>query len=134
MARTVAINVRDNGLYSIERQTRQPRPTCISNEIAAAALQLFRQHYRWYNPIRSIGVRCTDLSPATAPEQLTLFDGEQRQKQEALDRTVESLRNRFGHNAIRRASVMADTMLGNINPKGDHIIHPIGVFKGSMDV
>jgi DNA polymerase-4 len=130
LGRTVVISVRDSELASFERQTKLPRPSCISGEIAAAAMKLFRQHYRWPKPIRSLGVRCTDLVPAGAPMQLSLFgDEERRQKQEALDRAVDEVRRRFGHFAIQRASVMADGSLGSINPKGDHIIHPVGFFR-----
>jgi DNA polymerase-4 len=133
VARTVVIYIRDNDLYGLERQAKQPRPTCISGEIAAAAFHLFQQHYRWYKPVRSLGVRCTDLIPASAPQQLSIFgDEEQRQKKEALDRTVENLRYRFGHSIIQRASVLMDAPFSVINPKGDHIIHPVGLFKESM--
>lgn len=134
LARTVVISVRDNTLYSFERQTKLQRPSCISGEIAAAAMQLFHQNYRWPKPIRSIGVRCTDLLPLNVPMQLSLFEDEtQRQKQEALDRTVDELRQRFGHFCIQRASVLADKPLGGINPKGDHVIFPVGFFKnGTM--
>jgi DNA polymerase-4 len=65
-----------------------------------------------------------------APMQLTLFgDEERRERQEALDRAVDEARRRFGPFAVRRASVMADELLGMFNPKGDHIIHPVGFFK-----
>lgn len=131
--RTVVISVRDNELCSFERQTKLLRPSCICGEVTAAALQLFREHYRWPKPIRSIGVRCTDLIPASAPTQLSIFgDEEQRQKQDRIDRTVDDLRRRFGHFCIQRASVLADIPLGGINPKGDHIIHPVGYFKDGM--
>lgn len=133
IARTVAVSVRDTELFSFERQTKLPRASCISGEIASMALQLFRQHYHWPKPIRSIGVRCTDLIPAAAPLQLSLFgDEEHRQKQERIDRTVDDLRRRFGHFCIQRAAVLADRPLGGINPKGDHIIHPVGFFKDGM--
>lgn len=133
LARTVVISIRDNELFSFERQTKLQRPSYISDEIAATAMQLFRQHYRWPKPIRSLGVRCTDFLPSGTPMQLSLFEDEtQRQKQEALDRTVDSLRQRFGHFCIQRASVLADRPLGGINPKGDHVIFPVGFFKDSM--
>jgi DNA polymerase-4 len=133
LCRTVAISVRDNALSRVERQTKLDKPSCISGEIAAAAVQLFRQHYHWPRPVRSIGVRCTDLVSAGAPMQLSLFgDEERRQKQETIERTVDDLRRRFGHFVIQRASVLADAPLGGINPKGDHIIHPVGFFKDGM--
>ncbi len=133
LCRTVAISVRDNTLLRFERQTKLARPSCISGEIAAAAMQLFRQHYGWPRPVRSIGVRCTDLVCSGAPIQLSLFGDEtRREKQEAIDRAVDDLRRRFGHFVIQRASVLADRPLGGINPKGDHIIHPAGFFKDGM--
>ena len=105
LARTVVISIRDNELFRFERQTKLGRSSCISGEIAATAMQLFRQHYSWPKPIRSIGVRCTDLLPSDMPLQLSLFEDEtKRQKQEVLDRTVDSIRNRFGHFCIQRAS------------------------------
>ena len=105
LARTVVISIRDNELFRFERQTKLGRSSCISGEIAATAMQLFRQHYSWPKPIRSIGVRCTDLLPSDMPLQLSLFEDEtKRQKQEVLDRTVDSIRNRIGHFCIQRAS------------------------------
>jgi DNA polymerase-4 len=133
LCRTVAISVRDNELLSFERQMKLNKPSGISGEIAAASIQLFRQSYRWPKPVRSVGVRCTDLMPADTPIQLSLFNDEERRgKQEAIDRTVDDLRRRFGHFAIQRASVLADAPLCGINPKGDHIIHPVGFFRDGI--
>jgi DNA polymerase-4 len=125
--------VRDNELLSFERQMKLSKPSCISGEIAAASIHLFRQSYRWPKPVRSVGVRCTDLMPAGTPIQLSLFNDEERRgKQEAIDRTVDDLRRRFGHFVIQRASVLADAPLCGINPKGDHIIHPVGFFRDGI--
>lgn len=133
MCHTVQIFIRDNALYRFERQAKLPRPSHISNEIAAAAMQLFLKNYTWTKPIRSIGVRCTDLIPSNIPLQLSLFDDEcGRQKQQMLDNAVNSLRQRFGHFIIQRASVLADRPLSGIDPKGDHIIHPVGFFKNGI--
>ena len=131
--RTVQISVRDNELYWFERQAKLLKPSNISNDIAAAAMRLFQQHYHWDKPIRSIGVRATDLAPTSNPLQISLFENEeQRQKYENLDRAIDSIRARFGHFCIQRASVLADKPLCGINPKGDHIIHPVGYFKDGM--
>ena len=133
LCQTVAISVRDNELFRFERQVKLQKSSCISGEIAAAAVQLFRQHYNWPKPVRSVGVRCTDFVSEAAPMQLSLFsDEESRMKQETIDRTVDDLRRRFGHFAIQRASVLADAPLCGINPKGDHLIHPVGFFKDGM--
>ncbi|MCL5981409.1 MAG: DNA polymerase IV [Firmicutes bacterium] len=132
LCRTVAVSIRDNTLFCFERQTKLPAPSHISAEIAGAALQLFRRHYNWPKPIRSVGVRCSDLLPANGPLQLTVFDNDTRDKLATLDKTVDDLRKRFGHFCIQRASVSADRPLGGINPKGDHVIYPVGFFRDGM--
>lgn len=133
LCRTVAVSVRDNELSRFERQCKLSRPSHISGEIADAAMRLFIDNYSWPRPIRSIGVRCTDLVPVSLPLQLSVFSDErQRQKNEALDRAVDQVRQRFGHFSLQRACMLADKPLGGINPKGDHIIHPVGFFKDGM--
>jgi DNA polymerase-4 len=132
LCRTVAVSVRDNALFRFERQARLKAPSHISGEIAGVAMQLFRQHYNWPRPVRSVGVRCSDLLPANGPLQLTVFDDDARDKLAALDKTVDALRKRFGHFCIQRASVSADRPLGGIDPKGDHVIHPVGFFRNGM--
>lgn len=133
LGRTVAISIRDNTLFHFERQCKLNRPSHISREITDAAMRLFAENYSWPRPIRSIGVRCTDLIPSSMPLQLSVFTNEQqRKKQEALDKAVDEVRRRFGHFSIQRACMLADKPLGGINPKGDHIIHPVGFFKDGM--
>lgn len=129
-ARTVQISLRDNDLSSFERQLKLQTPTCLACEIHAVAMQLLRSNYSWQKPLRSIGVRATDLIPATSPQQLTMFeDAQKRERMETLERTVDDIRRRFGHYAIGRAITTNDKTLKNINPKEDHTIHPVGFFK-----
>ena len=47
-----------------------------------------------------------------------------------MDVTVDELRRRYGYMSVRRAITMADPLLGGINPKDDHTVHPIGYFAG----
>jgi DNA polymerase-4 len=77
--RVVEISVRDNGLYSFTRQMRTQSPTDITSEIAAYAMRLFNENYDWSKPIRSVGVRGSDLVDASIPFQLDMFlDQEER--------------------------------------------------------
>ena len=127
--RTVQISVRDNALASFERQMKLPQSTCLASEICAAAMALLERNYAWEKPLRSIGVRATDLTGAFDDVQLTMYGDElQRERQERLERTVDDIRRRFGHYAIARAITKLDATLGQFDAKGDHIIHPIGYF------
>lgn len=129
MARTVCVSVRDNELHSFERQCTLKKPTNITNEIIAIALTLFRENYSWSRPVRSLGVRVTDLTSDTQPVQHDLYSDEtRREKLEVLDQTVDWLRGRFGNDCIQRATVLLDDRFATIDAKRDHIIHPVGFF------
>lgn len=132
--RTVAISLRDNELFSFTRQMKLPRSTCLSYEICAAAMQLVHANYDFRKPLRSIGVRVTDLSSIHENIQLTMYGDElQRDRQMHLEQTVDDLRRRFGHYVIGRAVYSLDPKLRQFNTKGDHTIHPVGFFHGPVE-
>ena len=129
--RTVEISIRDNGLFHFSRQMKLKSPTNITDEIMTAAYALFKRHYRWDNPIRSLGVRGTDLVMENIPVQLDLFMNEaKRERQEKLDRAIDDIRRRFGYFSIQRAFMYRDRLLMNLDAKGDHTVHPVGFFHG----
>ena len=127
----VEVSVRDADLVSFTRQRKLYVPTCSSHEIAKTAFDLFQKNYRWLKPIRSIGVRGSGLIDNTSGLQLSLYqDDIKRDKWERIDATVDNLRMQYGYMSIRRAVTMADPLLGRINPKDDHTVHPVGYFGG----
>lgn len=125
---TVAIHVRNKELNSFTRQKKLNKPSDLTNEIAKAAIELFENNYDFSSDIRSMGVRVADLVPDTTPIQLDLFGNEEiRVRQARLDNTIDDLRKRFGNLAVRRAVTIGDQM-SCLDPKKDHVIHPIGYF------
>lgn len=126
----VEISVRDNELYSFTRQKKICNPTDITNEIAETALELFRGNYKWEKPIRSIGVRASDLTNPCCATQLSLFvDEEYRDKLRRADRTVDEIRRRFGYKSIQRGLMYCDRTLSAVNAKDDHTVHPHGYME-----
>jgi DNA polymerase-4 len=129
VCRGIQISVRDNNLFSFERQCQLERPTALSYDIFDSAMTLFKNNYDWANPIRSFGVRAINLVGSDTAVQTSLFeDEERRQKRERLDLAVEDIRMRFGHSSIRRAIILQDHTLSGLNPS-EHTIHPVGYFK-----
>ena len=127
----VEVYVRDTQLRSFCRQRTLHTPTCSSSEIAATAFDLFRKSYRWDQPVRSLGVRGAGLVRADAGTQLSLFaDAVKRDKWERIDEAVDTLREQYGYMSVRRAITLLDPLLGTINPRDDHIVHPVGFFGG----
>lgn len=127
--RTVEISVRDNELYSFTRQCKLDNASNITGEIATAAYKLFRANYHWNKPIRSVGVRGSDLVNDNYWEQLDLFcDFRMREKQMKMDIAVDDIRRRFGFYSIQRGLMYRDRMLSSVNAKEDHTVHPHGYF------
>ena len=127
--RTIHISVRDNSLFSFTRQKTLLSYTNLTGEIAREALSLFREHYRWKRPVRSIGISVSDLAADTIYSQTSLFcDEVKREKVERLDKALDRLKARFGTFAVQPAVLLKDRKLSGFDPKNDHIIHPVGYF------
>ena len=130
LCRGVQVHIRDNELASFERQLKLESPTCLASTLHEAAMRLLRENWDWHKPLRSIGVRATDLLPASTPVQCSIFeDSERQEKRERLERSVDDLRRRFGHYCVGRAVCVSAPTLRNISPKDEHVIHPVGYFK-----
>ena len=127
--RTIHFSVRDNSLFSFTRQKTLGFYTNLTEEIAGEALSLFREHYQWKRPVRSIGISVSDLEAGTICSQTSLFcDEVKREKMERLDNAVDRLKARFGTFAVQPAVLLKDRKLSGFDPKNDHIIHPVGYF------
>ena len=127
----VEIYVRDTELNSICRQRKLQAPSCSSQELAETGLDIFRRNYRWDRPVRSIGLRGAGLVEAQGTVQLSLYaEDQKRDKWERIDAAVDRLRQRYGYMSVRRALMDSDPLLGHINVKDGHTVHPVGYFGG----
>jgi len=127
--RTVQLYIRDNELNSIERQAKLNFSSCVTKDIADKAFEIFLDNWKWERPIRSIGVRMTDLVTADTCVQLSLFYDEKRKlKEEQLEYSIDEIRRRFGHYSVQRALVLKDKAL-NANPIEENVIFPVSYFK-----
>jgi DNA polymerase IV len=128
-AGTIQIYIRDNELASIDRQAKLLGISNISGEIAKTSMEIFISNWNWQKPIRSLGVRATDLVTADTCIQLSLLeDCNKRIRLESLETSIDEIRKRFGHYAIQRALLLKDKAL-NGNPIEDNIIHPVSFFR-----
>ncbi len=127
--RVVEISLRDNELFSFTRQKKISYATNITEEIAKEAYLLFKANYDWRKPLRSIGVRGSDLVTDNYWEQIELFGNQQlREKKMRADTAVDDIRKRFGFYSIQRGLMYQDRKLSAVNAKEDHTVHPHGYF------
>ena len=142
--RTVEINVRDKELFHFSKQVKLQNASNITKEIAEAGYRLYKDNYRlpaddkelkssrpefFQKPLRSIGIRGTDLVTDYFWEQLDMFmDPQAREKQMKLDETVDIIRKRFGFYSVQRGLMYRDIILSACDAKSDHTVHPHGYF------
>jgi len=104
----------------------------LAGELTDAAMRLLRDNYKWHKPLRSIGVRATQLVLANEIVQLSFFEDEsKRQRRETLECTLDSIRRRFGHHCIDVALMSTDSKLGKLDAKSENTIGPVGYFKNA---
>lgn len=127
----VDVSVRNSDLFCRHRQRKLQAPTNISSEIEAAAMDIFRELYRWDKPVRSIGVSVSTLQPEGMPRQMSLFiDERQRDKMLRADKMADRIRQRFGFQAVQRGIMREDTYLSSLDAAADdHMIHPHSYFE-----
>ncbi len=110
----VQISIRNNQLLTINRQATLPYPTFLAQDFAMRALSIFQKTYQWQYPIRSLGLRATNLQTGKQAQQMTLFEQQEEQiKQENLAHTLDILHRRFGENCIKPAVLYQDPTLSN---------------------
>ena len=108
----VAIAIKDNHLATKQWQCPLPYPTQSAFELAREAFSLFKRSYEWRCPIRAVTVRAIGLVAEDTPYQTDLFtDTASMVRREALDRTVEALRKKYGNGIIRNAVLMNNPLL-----------------------
>lgn len=123
-ARTVKIDVTDTDLARYGKQGKLEGPTRNAKEIADCAMRLFRALETKGKPVRALGVSVSEFSEA---EQLDLFGRTEREdKLDRADGAVAKIREKYGNRAIKRATVMKDERLSELDIKGGHVIHPEG--------
>ena len=130
-ARCVSISARSTELVTAGCQCMLSRPSSLTGEIARAALQLFTSRFAGQFPFRSVGLTCSHLSAEDAPVQLD-FTGDEarRMHMETLERSIDALRSRYGHQVVQRGIVLADRACAKINPVEEHTIHPVPFYTG----
>ena len=94
-ARTVTLKLRYADFQTIQR-SRTITPTCSELELYPVVHELFERARTRRTAIRLLGVCLSNLRPAG--RQLCLFD-----RGEPLHRAVDSVRQRYGYDALRIA-------------------------------
>ena len=86
--------MKDNLFNKTSRQCTLDNATDSVNKMFNSAESLFKTHYKWGNPLRSIGIRAANLETGS---QLMLCDSEENDIiDETINRYVKQITSRLG--------------------------------------
>lgn len=102
-ANVVNVQLRTKDFADFSHQGKLDFSTSSTKEIYKKAKELLFDMYKSNTLIRLIGVRVDKLE-SEEESQLSLFKNENTYKQDALDKTLDSLKSKYGYNSIVRAT------------------------------
>ncbi len=106
--RTVRLKLRYPPFETLTRQVRVDPATHDDLEIHGAACRLLEATRAKRQPVRLLGVGVADLLPADAAVQTELFAD--RRGDDTVNRTLDAIRERFGHAAAGRGGGLSGTV------------------------
>ncbi len=113
LAGMVSTEIKYATFQSVSHQMQLSVPTASSQDIYRTACRLFDELWNG-QPIRLLGIRTSKLVAEAEPIQLSLFDYNEStnrpshasEKQQRLDKALDSLRGKYGKDIIKRGSLM----------------------------
>ena len=105
-AAVISVGIRNKSFEYYSHQKKISVPTDITTELYRHTMQVFKEGWR-KEPIRQLGVRAEKLYDSQFA-QIPLFDQGEMEKLKKVDRSVDIIRQRFGDEAVMRATFLCD--------------------------
>lgn len=116
-AEVISVGIKNSDLHHMSHQKVLPFATNITSELHQIACQLFDESWNG-DPIRHLGVYASRIRDHDFTRQMDLFDQTNYEKLEKMDAAVDAIRQKFGMDAVKRASFLEgeiDHMSGGIS-------------------
>lgn len=104
-AACITVEMRDLDFNNQSHQITLPVPTNTTDVIYHTACKLLQESWKG-TPLRLLGVRTGKLEEKNEYTQLSLFSLKENEKKEKLDKALDSIREKYGSDAIRRATFL----------------------------
>lgn len=101
--KTVGVIFKNSNFISYSAQTTLNKPTNNTKEILKKVYEVFDENYK-EDEIRLIGVRLANLTKDKT-EQISLFDENNDEKEDNIQKTIDNINNKFGKSLIKPASL-----------------------------
>jgi DNA polymerase-4 len=103
-ARCVSVSIRDIDFNDKSHQKRLSASSDITTEIFSVCQSLINELWDTKKPLRLLGVTLSDVTDED-DIQLSIFDSDKKDKERVIDKTVDSIRNKFGKDTIVRGGI-----------------------------
>lgn len=116
-AEIIAVGIKDYNFSYVSHQKVLTAATNITKEIHKAACILFDELWNG-SPIRHLGIHTSRIRDFDFTRQLNMFDEDDYEKLENADRMVDTIRNKYGIDSVKRAVFLnnpIDHMSGGIS-------------------
>lgn len=105
-ARTVTLKLRYADFTTITRASTLAEPTDLTDDLWRAASRILDAWARHdLRPLRLLGATCSHFTVSS--QQIPLFGGDRAEKLHRIDRTIDGLADKYGHQAVRRAGTLS---------------------------
>ena len=116
----VCVELKDWQFHSHSHQAALPYATDSTTLIYQKACQLLKEFWD-FTPVRLIGLRTSRIDE-TRFHQMNLFETEQSRRMNALEKAVDSIRDKYGVDSIKRASFLEkDLVVDHTVSKKKHL-------------
>lgn len=130
LCNSVCVELKDWQFHVQSHQAPLPYPTDSTSVIYEKACSLLKEFWD-LTPVRLIGLRTGKISDHQYV-QMSLFEDERSEKLKNLDKAVDSIRNRFGTDSIKRASFLQkDSIVDHASGKHKHLNPKNSHFQGN---
>ena len=114
-ATIVHLSITENDLFSYSRQIKI-EPSILANDFLHAAIKLLKSTHDSRKFIRALGI---SISGFQKQQQSTIFF-QIKKRNELIQKTIETIRQKFGRTSINRAQILMDSKLIKLNIKDEH--------------
>lgn len=117
----VTVDIRGNDLKHTSHQRKMRVPTYATREIAESAFALISEIWHGDPPLRTLTVAVYDLTPSDGAVQTTMFDDKPNEKEEALERAMDLIREKYGKDSIVRANTIGKDFIYDKTDAEDYL-------------
>lgn len=109
--RTISIVIKYGDFQAITRQ-KAIAPTFLTKDIYNTGISLLEDNWDGKRPVRLLGISLANILE-DLPEQLSIYDindavPDAGKKEEKLEKAMDNIRTRFGHDMVKRAKLIED--------------------------